>query len=65
MALLYGLMLTSQEFHLPFEQYLVKKVLIIEALEDTEECDVWEMTAGKKRHCIDAENGIVRRIIDF
>jgi len=56
---------TLYEVHLPFENYLVKKVLMIEAPEDTEEYNIWEITAEKKSYYIDARNGIIRYITDF
>lgn len=56
---------TLYEVHLPHTQNLIRKVLSIEAPEDTEEYNVWEITAEKKGYYIDARNGIIRYIIDL
>jgi len=54
---------THYEVQLPFIRDIRGKVLYIEAPDDKEEYNVWEITTENKVYYIDARNGIIRLII--
>ena len=54
---------TLYEVWLPFAAHAVGKVLYIEAPDDVEEYNVWEITTEGKVYYIDARNGVIRLIL--
>jgi len=54
---------TLYEVWLPHTRYTITKVLYIEAPDDTEEYNIWEITTENNVYYIDARNGIIRLIL--